>query len=451
LDGLLQKLADAGFDYSDMRMQEQESDCNYDVPAASRFSVAQSSSAIDLITFEGANNWDALVDPVMGGKSVATATIVDQHGVLDGEVKIVPALQAPGFITAQSDVKIDASVAAGGELVMKVRSTTPDYTGFKVSFAASSVNPTLACATGGSSLLGRGCFKSPFTVPAGDDFTEIRIPLSEFSDKWDSATGELTTLCKDDASVCPSADKLNNVQRVAFWGEGKAGVVHIEVDSVAIEPAAQSMKATSAAKLVTFDGAEGTTFTFQELNDPVMGGKSTGTWSLGEGFGIFDGEVVDVPSLQAPGFIKAQASGTFPDVSAFVDGSLVLSVRTTNPEYEGYRVTVVSGATSPSFSCSAGGSLPFSRGCYKEKFSVPAGDDFVDVKIPFNTFSDKWSSATGEQTTTCADDSDVCLTANKLAKIQMIELWGEGAGGKVHLEVNSISAENADGARYVLV
>jgi hypothetical protein len=451
LDGLLQKLSDAGFDYSDMRLQEQESDCNYDVPL--RLGVVQpsTSSAIDLVTFEGANNWDALIDPVMGGQSVATATIVDQHGVLDGEVKIVPALKAPGFITAQSDLKIDASAAAGGELVMKVRSTTPDYAGFKVSFAASSVNPTLACAAGGSIPLSRGCFKAPFTVPAGDDFTEIRIPLSEFSDKWDAATGELTTLCKDDASVCPIADKLDSVQRVAFWGEGQAGLVHIEVDSVALEPAAQRVKATSAGKLVTFDGAADTTFTFQELNDPVMGGKSTGTWSLGDGFGIFDGEVVDVPSLQAPGFIKAQASGSFPDVSEFIDGNLVLSVRTTNPEYEGYRVTFVSGAASPSFSCSAGGSLPFSRGCYKQKFSVPAGDDFVDVKIPFNTFSDKWSSATGEQTTTCADDPDVCPTASKLSKLQMIELWGEGAGGKLHLEVNSISAEKVDGERFVLV
>jgi hypothetical protein len=374
-------------------------------------------SAIDLVTFiDDANNWDALIDPVMGGQSVATATIVDNHGVLDGEVKIVPALKAAGFITAQSDMKIDASAAAGGDLVMKVRSSTPDYTGFKVSFAASSTSPTIACASGGSSFLGRGCFKSPFTVPAGDDFTEVRIPLSEFTDKWDAATGELTTLCKDDPSVCPSADKLKKVQRVAVWGEGKVGQVHIEVDSIAIEPAAQHLKAQSSATLVSFDGADATTFTFRELNDPVMGGKSTGTWSLGDGFGVMDGEVVDVPSLQAPGFIKAQASGHFPDVSAFSDGSLVLSVRTTNPEFEGYRVTFVSGAASPSFSCSAGGSLPFSRGCYKQKFSVPAGEDFVDVKIPFNTFSDKWSSATGEQTTTCADDADVCPTAKKIGK-----------------------------------
>merc|ERR1719506_3049538 len=131
---------------------------------------------------------------------------------------------------------------------MKVRSTTPDYTGFKVSFAASTINPTFACASGGNSGLTRGCFKSPFTVPAGDDFTEIRIPLSEFSDKWSSATGELTTLCKDDASVCPSADKLDKVQRVAFWGEGKAGAVHIEVDSIAIEPSSH-LKASAAGSL----------------------------------------------------------------------------------------------------------------------------------------------------------------------------------------------------------
>merc|ERR1711918_245804 len=173
--------------------------------------------------------------------------------------------------------------------------------------------------------------------------------------------------------------------------------------------------------------------------------------SLGDGFGIMDGEVVDVPSLQAPGFIQAQATGQFPDVSAFIDGSLVLSVRTTNPEFEGYRVTFESGAQSPSFSCSAGGSLPFSRGCYKQKFSVPAGDDFVDVKIPFNTFSDKWSSATGEQTTTCADDADVCPTAAKLARIQRVEFWGEGALGKLHLEVESVSAESASGERVVMV
>merc|ERR1712151_1464183 len=104
--------------------------------------------------------------------------------------------------------------------------------------------------------------------------------------------------------------------------------------------------------------------------------------------------------------------------SNFIDGNLILNVRTSTPEYAGYRVSFVSGAASPSFSCAAGGSLPFSRGCFKNKFKVPSGSDFVEIKIPFNTFSDKWSSATGEQTTTCAENKDVCPTAQKLSRIQ---------------------------------
>jgi len=208
---------------------------------------------------------------------------------------------------------------------------------------------------------------------------------------------------------------------------------------------------TSEGSLVTFDGTAATSFKFQELNDPVMGGRSTGTWSLGNGFGILDGEVVDVPSLKAPGFIKAAADGKFPDISAFIGGSLVLLVRTSTPDYAGYRVTFVSGAASPSYSCAGGGSLPLSRGCFKQKFSVPAGSDFVEVKLPFNTFSDKWSSATGEHTAECAQDKDVCPTAAKLSSIQRVEFWGEGAAGKLHLEVKSIFAEMPSGERIVVV
>merc|ERR1711860_149174 len=48
-----------------------------------------------------------------------------------------------------------------------------------------------------------------------------------------------------------------------------------------------------------------------------------------------------------------------------------------------------------------------------------------------------------EQTTTCADDSNVCPTSAKLKKTQRFELWGEGAFEKLHLEVKSVSAESA--------
>jgi len=191
--------------------------------------------------------------------------------------------------------------------------------------------------------------------------------------------------------------------------------------------------------LVTFDGTAATSFTFTELNDPVMGGQSTGTWTQST-IGIFDGTVNTVPSLSAPGFIKAAADGNFADVSSAASGSLVLRVRSTTPTYTGFRVSFASGTLSPSYACAGGGSIPLSRGCFKAPFSVPAGTDFTDVTIPFSSFSDKWSPATGVQTTTCANDSDVCPSASKLKSIERVEVWAEGANGNVHLELQSISA-----------
>jgi len=200
-------------------------------------------------------------------------------------------------------------------------------------------------------------------------------------------------------------------------------------------------------QLATFDGKADTTFTFKELNDPVMGGKSTGTWNVDSKgqFGVFDGDVVDVPSLKAPGFIKSAADGKFPDASAVADGELVLLVRSTTPEYTGFRVSFASGTASPTYSCSGGGSIPFSRGCFKAKFSVPSGSNFTEVTVPFKSFSDKWSPATGEHTKNCSDTPDVCPTAKTLASIKRIEVWAEGVLGKVHLEVKALSARS--GAR----
>jgi len=200
--------------------------------------------------------------------------------------------------------------------------------------------------------------------------------------------------------------------------------------------------AVSAIQLATWDGASATSFNFAELNDPIMGGQSKGTFSVNSAdkCGVFDGEVKDVPSLKAPGFIKAAAGGTFADVSSAFGGDLVLSVRSSTPEYKGFHVAFVYGTLSPSYACSGGGSIPLSRGCFKAKFSVAAGDDFSTVRIPFTAFSDMWSPATGEHTKECKDDSGVCPTASGLKEIKRIEVWAEGALGKVHLEVQSIGA-----------
>jgi len=200
--------------------------------------------------------------------------------------------------------------------------------------------------------------------------------------------------------------------------------------------------------LVTFDGAAGTSFTFVELNDPVMGGKSTGTWNqtTGRACGTMTGEVVNVPSLSAPGFIKAAADGKFSDASAAAGGALVLTVRSQTTSYQGYRISFFSGkGGSPSYSCAGGGGIPFSRGCFKSKFVLPpaAAHDFVNVVIPFSNFSDLWSSASGDIQKTCAEDTSACVTAKVLKGIQRFEVWAEGVDGSVAIDLMAISAEPA--------
>jgi hypothetical protein len=393
-------------------------------------------AAVDLVTFDDASNWKTLIDPVMGGKSVATATVTDGHGILDGEVKIVPALSAPGFITAQADMKIDASEADGGDLVMKVRSTTPDYNGFKISFAASTLNPTLSCASGGNSALTKGCFKSPFTVAAGDDFSEIRIPLNEFSDTWSSATGELTKLCKDDSSVCPSASKLKKVQRVAIWGEGAAGKVHIEVDSISIEsPSGKAIQlaAASDVPLATFDGADdATSRTWRQQNDPVMGGKSTGTFTVNDSVGTMEGTCAIVPSLNAPGFIKASTVDTkkFPDVSNCAGLALTVKSTSTPAKYPGYRV---------SFGNDKSGCGKFFARGFKADLAAPEGE-FGAVKVPFNMFTKCWDDGTGDAIKSCSDNPEFCPSSDRLADLQTLSVWAEGHEADVKLEIQSIAA-----------
>ena len=173
-----------------------------------------------------------------------------------------------------------------------------------------------------------------------------------------------------------------------------------------------------------------------------QGGISSGTWSVNEleQFGMMEGTVRDVPSLHAPGFIKAYADGTFNDASEALEGDLVLKIRSSTSEYTGFRVSFAAGTLTPDHACAGGGVVPFSKGCFKTKFSVEPGNEFSEIRIPFNNFSDHWSPATGEQLTTCAEDASVCPTAKDLSGIKRIEVWAEGVAGDINLEVKSISA-----------
>lgn len=205
----------------------------------------------------------------------------------------------------------------------------------------------------------------------------------------------------------------------------------------------------SSVTLVTFDGSKGTSFDFLEDEDPVMGGESWGNWTsnTAEKYGSLSGEVtmVDRPAVSivgaSPGYIKAGALGSFPDAYSMAGGAFVLELRSLT-SYSTFHFSFASGTRiCPQFSCKGGGHPPFSRGCYKAKFAVPQGADFSKVRLPLSDFSDEWNPATGEADKTCAQDSSACVTAKQLAAIQTVQVWAEGADGKVHLDIRSISVE----------
>merc|ERR1712241_582872 len=206
-----------------------------------------------------------------------------------------------------------------------------------------------------------------------------------------------------------------------------------------------NLKTENDINLVTFDGAESTTFKFMELDDTVMGGVSSGTFEVNEieGYGIHNGTVRDVPSISAPGAISALALGDFNDASSAISGDLILTVRTTVPDYTGFRISFAAGAINPRYSCEGGGQIPFSRGCFKAGFQVPAGDGFSEVRVPFSSFSDLWSLPDGNPTVTCEEDPSVCPKEKDLAKIQEIKFWAQGVKGEIHLEIKSIAARIA--------
>jgi len=204
--------------------------------------------------------------------------------------------------------------------------------------------------------------------------------------------------------------------------------------------------------LATFDGAEGTTYSWRDTNDPVMGGQSHSSFEVEGSEGHFKGTCAIVPFLKAPGFCKATTQHSFfgpaphfADASPFINGALYLDVETTTPGYEGFKVAFgAKNAKRPP------GSMHFGSPTFKAGFSVPS-EHRTTVKVPFKDFSVDWSDYTGRcdtkdpksgfQHRCCSSEHpEVCPGAQHLAEITSLELWAEGAAGDFDLKVFSIGA-----------
>jgi len=183
--------------------------------------------------------------------------------------------------------------------------------------------------------------------------------------------------------------------------------------------------------IATFDGAKSTSLKWAAMNDPVMGGKSSSTFVIdaAKKVGVFNGTCAIVPSLKAPGFIKAVAVGSIPDISHCQN--LVLNVNSANT-FAGFRVSFGSEHYPPFYQ------HYFARG-FKSDFQAPEGL-FEDVVLPLKGFTDHWDDGTGKAITTCADDPKACPTQKRLQNMETISIWGEGVEGDVHLQVTSIRA-----------
>jgi len=189
-----------------------------------------------------------------------------------------------------------------------------------------------------------------------------------------------------------------------------------------------SIAFASDIKVATFDGASATSHKWVQKNDPVMGGKSTGTWSITNNTAIFNGNVVNVPFLKAPGFIKASTSEDIPYPDASSCSGIYLMARSST-NYTGYRFSF-GDAKAP-----GGGFFSFG---FKTHFDSPMGTEFKRVELPFTTFSDDWDDSTGKLTKTCQDNKVYCPDMKTLKNMKTLSFWGEGVGGEVHLEIEEV-------------
>jgi hypothetical protein len=169
---------------------------------------------------------------------------------------------------------------------------------------------------------------------------------------------------------------------------------------------------------------------WETMNDPVMGGKSTGAFCIHHGKGVFTGEVVDVPFFHAPGFIQVRAkSFDFPDVSSCT--SLQVKLRVNDDSYKGYKISF-GNAHAP------GGTF-FARGYKANMMNLPT-NDFGSITIPFSDFTDFWDDATGEPIHTCLENPLYCPDKATLKNFGSLAIWAEGVAGRVTMEIQSISA-----------
>jgi hypothetical protein len=212
------------------------------------------SADVKWVTFDGADDttapWKVKNDPVMGGGSTANlTTTADKTGLFQGSCNIVSSLGAPGFASMQAKKEF-ADIQGFAGIVLKVKSSTPDYQGFKVSFGAPGV-PAKKGPAFGPKL--DGTYKAGFFLK-GADWQVVQVPRGDFSYDWSPFTGKCDTLdpttvqhecCPDSGSevsnpdVCVDSKYLSIVNTLQVYAEGVEGEFNLEIESIGATTSAE--------------------------------------------------------------------------------------------------------------------------------------------------------------------------------------------------------------------
>lgn len=200
------------------------------------------------------HEWFTKNDPVMGGVSYSTVTMENNLAIFNGECLIVPFLQAPGFITMETDGGDFPDVSSCKNLRLRLRSTVP-YNGYRVSFGKAHV-PGNRFAFG---------YKANLDVPMGPNIITVDIPFNDFTVRWDDKTGDPIETCAENRDFCPTKEALQDLQDLQLWGEGVRGKVHLEIESIG----ASGCEGASSNKLTTTPS--------QSTNTSNSAGLYTGT------------------------------------------------------------------------------------------------------------------------------------------------------------------------------
>jgi len=374
-----------------------------------------SAKTVTLATFDGAKEtsltWRPVNDPVMGGKSTSTFSLEEPLGIFEGEVKIVPFLGAAGFCNLETSGTVSFPDVSGTDGITVAAKQTLDngLSNFDVRFATTQTNAARRGAA----------WEADFKLVAGQEFQFV--PYSAFTCQW---RGQKLNNCGN------VEEQLSSVTQLTVGSGGVAGPFRLELSSLA----ATSKPLEVSAGEIVLESFDAPVHKWSSQNDPVMGGKSTSTFTISDGIGTMNGTCAIVPSLSAPGFITARTTDStkFPDISNCQGLTLTTRSQSTPANYQGYRVNF--GTDSAFLQC---GKF-FARG-FKADFTAGEGE-YKTVQIPFDMFTKCWDDATGDAVKTCKDFPQFCPTSSRLQNLQTLSIWAEGKEADVKLDIKSIGA-----------